>query len=191
MAQYIFNDENKSIYIPSNLSLIATMNSSDQNVFTLDTAFKRRWNTKYINNEFNIDNEYEIKLANTNILDTNVTWSKFISVFNKKINNYLNISSEDKRIGKHFVKQIDIELDKTNNDENKDKIDNFANKVLNYLYEDAFKLSQDEIFNSEKIKSFDDIIEIFVKNIDENNDKNKRFEIFKEEIFKELTNKNE
>lgn len=141
MAYYIFNDENKSIFIPSNLSIIATMNSSDQNVFTLDTAFKRRWNTKYINNEFNKEDEYEKELSNTEILDTNVTWSKFISVINKKMNDSLSVSSEDKRLGKHFIKTIDIKLEDNNDKDKNSKIDNFANKVLNYLYEDAFKLS--------------------------------------------------
>ena len=44
------------LYIPSNLTILATMNTSDQNVFTIDTAFKRRWRMHRIKNNFNNEN---------------------------------------------------------------------------------------------------------------------------------------
>ena len=51
IAEEVYGDKTKQIRIPSNLSLLATMNTADQNVFTLDTAFQRRWTMEMIEND--------------------------------------------------------------------------------------------------------------------------------------------
>ena len=52
IAERVYGDKNKSIKLPPNLTIVATMNTSDQNVFTMDTAFQRRWQMKHIPNRF-------------------------------------------------------------------------------------------------------------------------------------------
>ena len=87
--------KNEKIRIPSNLSIIGTMNTSDQNVFTLDTAFQRRWDMRLIENDFaNVDPT----LADAEILDTTVTWRNFCVEINKIVvgNSARMTSAEDK-----------------------------------------------------------------------------------------------
>ena len=107
MARVIYADSNHKVKIPSNLSIIATMNTSDQNVFTLDTAFQRRWDMRLIENTFD---HVDPSFANTKILDTGVTWKRFCTVINQAyIEDSVNItSSEDKRLGAYFVQVEDI-----------------------------------------------------------------------------------
>lgn len=149
------NDNNISlekIYIPSNMWIVATMNTSDQNVFTLDTAFKRRWKMEYIRNVF-ADNEESIKLKNKVIpfgeKYPDVTWEKFV----KKINNHIisdtsGINGEDKQLGMYFVSTEEIDNPKE-----------FAEKILSYLWEDVAKLNTSYWFGS--ISSYDELIDKF------------------------------
>lgn len=80
MATVIYGDGSHKVRIPSNLSVIGTMNTSDQNVFTLDTAFQRRWNMRLIENTFE---NVRSSLADAVILDTDVTWKMFCTTINK------------------------------------------------------------------------------------------------------------
>ncbi len=110
MAEYIYNNPRHKIRIPSNLSIIGTMNTSDQNVFTLDTAFQRRWRMRLIENNF--DN-VRLSLANAQILDTEVTWKRFCETVNALIvgNRAKMASAEDKRLGVYFVHEKDLAFD--------------------------------------------------------------------------------
>jgi len=107
MAEVIYGNEKHKVRIPSNLSIIGTMNTSDQNVFTLDTAFQRRWRMRLIENSF--DN-VRPSLADCPILDTEVTWRRFCETINKQIvgNKAKMASSEDKRLGVYFVHESDL-----------------------------------------------------------------------------------
>ena len=101
--------KNEKIRIPSNLSIIGTMNTSDQNVFTLDTAFQRRWDMRLIENDFaNVDPT----LADAEILDTTVTWRNFCVEINKIVvgNSARMTSAEDKRLGAYFVHLRDLKF---------------------------------------------------------------------------------
>ena len=142
IAEAVYNDSEHPIRIPSNLTLLATMNTSDQNVFTLDTAFQRRWTMKHLPNNF--DNEHSDDI----IEGTQITWGAFAQTINKLIlqNNSGLISSGDKRLGVYFARE----------DELKPAL--FSEKVLKYLWDDAFKLDRDTIFN-EKYKSIEELIE--------------------------------
>lgn len=110
IAEEMYGKDRKKekVRIPSNLSIIGTMNTSDQNVFTLDTAFQRRWDMRLIENDFtNVDS----KLADAEILDTTVTWSNFCIEINKIVvgNSARMTSAEDKRLGAYFVHLRDLQ----------------------------------------------------------------------------------
>ena len=80
--QYFNNNgyklKDNKIRIPSNLWIKATMNTSDQNVYTLDTAFKRRWKLEKITNKFDDSEAYDSLLKNMIIPGSkNVTWEMF------------------------------------------------------------------------------------------------------------------
>ncbi len=177
------NNQQRKVFIPSNLTVLATMNTSDQNVFTLDTAFQRRWKMRMVEN--NVDKAREI--SNHKILDTDVTWK----LFNKKINELILVhnvgssSAEDKRLGTYFVSLEDLiyldpddaSLTKDEVEKAKDNNRNFPEKVLKYLWDDAFKFTRNQIFN-EKYTSLEQIIKAF-----ESSKGNQRFDIFLYDIF--------
>jgi len=136
------------IVIPPNLWLLATMNTSDQNVFPLDTAFQRRWEMELIRNDFGPKQEFLIG-------DTGVTWEKFAKAVNTILGNPSEMASGDKRLGAWFI-QRDQKMD------DKKFKELFANKVLKYLWDDAFKFDRKPFFNPE-MKTLEDVIDKFVK----------------------------
>lgn len=178
IAKIVYKNENHKVSIPSNMSILCTMNTSDQNVFTLDTAFQRRWSMRLIRNRFRED-ESEKNLAKTIILDTNVTWEKFFTEINNFIlgKNIRMTSAEDKRLGTHFVSVDDLSI----GDGSERQISKFPEKVLKYLWDDAFKFTKEDVFDLEKVKSLEDVIDLFVKAKG-----NERFKIFKENIYNTL-----
>lgn len=136
---------NTGIRLPPNLSILATMNTSDQNVFTLDNAFQRRWDMKLIENVFG-DTEEETNQRNAFVDSAKqITWEKFQTAINIKIGKMSEdaglSSMEDKRLGCWFVK-----AEKQGNDYIISK-DLFAEKVLKYLWDDAFKFCREKVFN--------------------------------------------
>ncbi len=151
---YGSSDSNKKIRIPSNLSIIATMNTSDQNVYTLDTAFQRRWKMHLIPNKFKEDKTDKNYIGNVELFDSGITWREFCEKVNKKIldNNSSYISTEDKRLGIHFVSREEIEKTEAKQA--------FAEKVLKYLWDDAFKNNREELFNK-NCESLEDVIDKF------------------------------
>lgn len=200
IASEIFNGKEEPIYIPSNLYILSTMNTADQNVFTLDTAFQRRWNMKMIENDVSVCKHGPIE-----ILDTNITWERFHTVINQQIiNSSVNgLSSEDKRLGAFFVTEDVLKyysyssskekiIDKygVHPDEYK-KIERiikglnskFGDKVIKYLWDDAFKFNREDLFDSD-YKSLDKVLKDF-----NSLSHNMRFNIFNEEIREKLFNK--
>lgn len=172
------NDVNiEKIYIPSNMWIIATMNTSDQNVFTLDTAFKRRWRMHRIINEFNKEKSYDNKLASMYIPGSSYTWEEFITTINKEImrKNPTGLNSEDKQLGVYFVTENELSVIPVNSD--KESMDKFIEKVLLYIWDDVAKLDPTMWFD-DSISSFDDLIKSYYNN---------RLRIFKD-LFKDQNN---
>lgn len=89
VAKEVYDDEKHPVRIPSNMYILATMNTADQNVFTLDTAFQRRWNMRQIENNF--EKSYHSKDI---IAGTKVSWGAFATVINDMV-----IDISDKHIG--------------------------------------------------------------------------------------------
>ena len=174
-----FNSNFNNLYFPSNLYIWATMNSSDQGTFPLDTAFKRRWDFKYIGID---DNEKEVenicfKLPNDN---KKIKWNKFRKLINEKLLKINNTINEDKLLGPFF---IGGDLDKDDLEGNGEII---KNKVIPYLYEDVLKFLGSEainkIFTSNKEKENITLSEI-IKKFKEEEIKNV-FNFSKDEINK-------
>lgn len=168
LAEYVYGDKRHKIRIPSNLSIIGTMNTSDQNVFTLDTAFQRRWDMHLIENRFKAN---DAELAETKILDTSVTWKKFCTSINDIIldKNVRMTSSEDKRLGTHFIHVSDLQPNE--DDERHRRL--FPEKVIKYLWDDAFKFTREEIFDVTNFNSLEKVIRKFV-----DSDGDEKFNIF-------------
>lgn len=167
IKQYVNNKgyklANDKISIPSNLWIIATMNTSDQNVYTLDTAFKRRWKLEKISNRFDENDKYDKELESMLIPGSNdITWKKFIETINEKIfeKNAYGVNAEDKQIGKYFVGPEDLIKSDGTIEEGKNIEDvkkAFAEKVLMYLWDDVAKLNRESWFN-QKYKTLDDLL---------------------------------
>lgn len=136
--------QNTGIRLPPNLSLYATMNTSDQNVFALDNAFQRRWDMELIPNTCNDKQQMNSTITNKKTQES-ITWEDFQKVINSFISekgNESNLSSmEDKRLGCWFVKAKDGKISE----------DIFKNKVLKYLWDDAFKFCKQDIFKTDII----------------------------------------
>ena len=112
----------KKLMLPSNLYIWATMNTSDQSLFPIDSAFKRRWDWVYTPIKQH-DEEYKIVLGE----DAEYDWWGFLEKINQVIDDAT--SSEDKKLGYFFVKAQDKKV----------SAEKFVGKVLFYLWNDVFK----------------------------------------------------
>lgn len=164
IKEYISNKigiEYERLIIPNNLYIWATMNSADQGVMPMDTAFKRRWNFEYIGindalNDLEIAkefDEYKFKITKDRI----AKWNDFRVEVNKKLSYYK--VPEDKLIGPYFISKSVLD---SKNIELITK--NVKNKVLMYIYDDAGKPHRNSIFVSEKATTYSELC----KNFDEN-----------------------
>lgn len=146
---------NTGIQLPPNLSIYATMNTNDQNVFSLDNAFNRRFLSEYISNKENSKNEAHRNQFNLKIGDTGIYWGNFRNLINKEIIGSGFINAEDRQLGLFFIKKSRGFDGITEKD--------FADKVLKYLWHDVFKRDKDIFKDSTemKIKSFEDLIDKF------------------------------
>lgn len=149
-----FNSD--KIYIPHNLTLLATMNTSDQNVFPLDTAFKRRWDREKVMTDWNEVDD----IKNLYIPYTDVTWEKFATTINKKMlvdDGESDVSvSEDKQMGAYFVKENMLSQEKNTGD--KDSLRAFISNVMDYLYNDVTKFNHGLLFDN-SVKTYDGLYE--------------------------------
>ncbi len=212
IAKIVYGDAKHKVRIPSNLSIIGTMNTSDQNVFTLDTAFQRRWQMRLIENNFET---VDRKLADAEILDTGITWEVFCTEINDIIvgNNVRMTSSEDKRLGAYFVGLMDLQKDSKMGNLSTGEYDNlrkkesagvitpeddirlaeirkamkqnrrFPEKVIKYLWDDAFKFNREVIFETTEYRSLESVIRAFMyaEGI-------QRFKMFKQNVVDALQN---
>ncbi|GAA0097499.1 AAA family ATPase [Clostridium perfringens] len=153
--------KNSFVKIPNNMYIFATMNSADQNVNKMDTAFKRRWDFDYISldDNKNIVDDVEIKF---NFNENSIKWNVFRENLNKFLVDTLEIT-EDKLIGPFFINKFKV------NENNIRFIsqEDIKYKLLSYLKEDVLRHRVDDLFVKnytfgELIKDYDDNKDIFV-----------------------------
>ncbi|WP_270550031.1 McrB family protein [Clostridium perfringens] len=136
------NNNEDELYIPNNMYIWATMNSADQGVYPMDSAFKRRWSFEYIDIDGNEEKLKElgceiIELP-TEMLDSEgnriykkYEWNEVRKTINKNLKE--NNVNEDKLLGPFFLSEKELK-------ESRENFDNiFKSKVLMYLYEDILK----------------------------------------------------
>lgn len=128
------------LLLPPNFYIWATMNTSDQSLFPIDSAFKRRWDWKYIkikdeHKDWKVDVELKSKDDNVNEATKKVDWWEFVEKINKIIASMT--SSADKQLGYFFCKATEIEDGKT--EPTIITKDTFVSKVIFYLWNDVFK----------------------------------------------------
>ena len=142
MKTYLSQDK---IILPKNLFIWATMNSADQGVFPMDTAFKRRWDFKY----FSINHDEDL-IDDTHVIinDTTFYWNDIRRQINDELLSYK--VNEDKLMGPFFAfnefmnQEIPIETFK----------DIFKNKIIMYLFEDAARSRRDVLFSGAKTNNY-------------------------------------
>ena len=143
--------------LPKNLSLLATMNTSDQSLFPMDSAFKRRWDWEYMPIK-NAHKNWKIQLDNSHEL---IDWWEFLNRINMVISDLT--TSEDKQLGYFFCQSDEYQI-KPNEDENAQPdlitAKHFVGKVIFYLWNDVFK---DYAFDAPCCKGKDDKEVLFAK----------------------------
>lgn len=163
MKKYVCKELGKDIeelYIPNNMYIWSTMNSADQGVYPMDSAFKRRWSFEYIGIDENEEQlkgkAYEfIQLKNEDGDYTSHEWNKVRTTINKKLKN--GKVNEDKFLGPFFLSKT--ELLKSKEDTNQfDTI--FKSKVLMYLYEDILKHKKIDFFVGD-VQTLSDIMNAY------------------------------
>jgi hypothetical protein len=141
------SDDNE-IKIPFNLNIVATMNSADQGVFVMDSAFKRRWNFEY--RPIDIQNsEHKNELIPYG--NQYVRWGNFIGTINELLSTNEIRINEDKHIGPYFIKPSDLE---EKSDEQKKEL--IASKLLIYLWDDVIRHKRAYFF--ENPTTFSDLV---------------------------------
>lgn len=113
--------ENNMLRLPANLHILATMNTSDQSLFPMDSAFKRRWAMEYI--PINLEQE-KAKTFTFKVKGVDYSWVEFLAKVNPLIRKATD--SEDKQMGEFFIKESVSEED-------------FKNKVMFYIWNDVCK----------------------------------------------------
>lgn len=166
LAEKLEGDESEyeRIKIPKNMYIWATMNSADQGVFPMDTAFKRRWNFEYIGINENSDGikDVIVKLGEDG---HDVNWNNLRMAINNKLSNVCKVN-EDKLLGPYFLSKDVITTSESSNyvKDNKAFIEAFKSKILMYLYEDAAKQYKQKLFEGcEDYSKYSSVCEAFVK----------------------------
>lgn len=165
----VYGVNNSEIRIPSNMYIWATMNSADQGVFPMDTAFKRRWDFEYIgiNEEKKEVENYVIPLC----MEENryyINWNELREKINGILSKEENRVNEDKLLGPFFIsKSVLDNINNTLGDMVAEDvfIKSFESKVIMYLFEDVMKMRPEKIFIGCKgIKLFSEICKEFENN---------------------------
>ncbi|WBL15116.1 AAA family ATPase [Sutcliffiella sp. NC1] len=129
------------LFIPSNMNIVATMNSADQGVFVLDSAFKRRWKFKYMSI---IESGFVHENSLITYAGEEFKWSYLLSSINTKLK-VLGIN-EDRLIGQYFITPEEI-----------DDSSSLASKLLIYLWDDVVRYKRQEFFKSD-VRTYSELV---------------------------------
>lgn len=144
---HVSEDEVSELRIPDNMFIWATMNSADQGVFPMDTAFKRRWEFEYIGIDDEADEvkEYIIPIGNTDNRKY-IRWNDIRTKINDILSSEQCKVNEDKLLGPFFMSKTLLESAVADEEAEKNFIKAFESKVIMYLFEDVMKMRPQNIF---------------------------------------------
>jgi hypothetical protein len=117
------SDDFSRMILPNNLNILCTMNTSDQSLFPMDSAFKRRWDWHYIPIDYDDAQKFKIDLES----EGEFKWGDLIYEINQRIKDHTQ--SEDKQLGNRFVSSVDCRISKNQ----------FVSKVVFYLWSEIYK----------------------------------------------------
>ena len=137
------------IRLPNNMFIWATMNSADQGVFPMDTAFKRRWDFTYLGIDES-DKDLQGKFVEVGIIEKQyIEWNELRKAINEFLSN--EKINEDKQLGPYFIPRKIVVPENGGNEIDKEKFrDVFKHKVLMYLFDDAAKQKRTKLFEGSK-----------------------------------------
>ena len=168
LAKYGINE--RKLSIPDNMYIWATMNSADQGVFPMDTAFKRRWEFEYIGIDDNQEGieKYDIPVEIKKDEAGNIIGHEWIkwNGLRHSINDMLTEMkiNEDKLLGPYFISEEKLKLVEGKKEDNANEfVQSFKSKVLMYLFEDAVKMRPGDLFDENAVGKlrFSDICKKF------------------------------
>jgi hypothetical protein len=143
-GRWFCEDQNLSInclFLPNNLSIIATMNSADQGVYPLDTAFRRRWDQEYSPLDFSEAPSGSISFSDRNGSLRTVSWAAFAEGLNSWLIEELHVP-EDRLIGPWFVKESELN-------------ERIPSKLLLYLWDDLLRHEgREKVFDKVNIRTY-------------------------------------
>ncbi|MFB2642966.1 McrB family protein [Shewanella bicestrii] len=138
-----------SLSLPSNLFLMATMNSSDQAVKPMDTAFKRRWSFEYIQIDYSKATQGQL-IVPLSSGAVSIEWAKFAKIINLRLQN-LGVP-EDRLLGHRFLSEIELATPQA-------AINSLCGKLFVYLWDDVLRHGRrEEIFNTADYGTFGDLV---------------------------------
>jgi len=143
-----------SLFIPKNLTLMATMNSADQGVELMDSAFKRRWTFKYLPIDFDLIPAGDLRIQNIiAYADNNISWINLAQGINKVLSNAG--LPEDRLIGPFFIGEKELD--------GEDQIfESLCGKLFIYLWDDVLRHGRRNIvFDVDQSASFNEVVEGF------------------------------
>lgn len=160
IKKYLISQLGKSpdnLKIPDNMLIWATMNSADQGVFPMDTAFKRRWNFEYIGIDDNDDGVGGV----FTLAGMDINWNTLRKAINEVLAGTFNIN-EDKLLGPYFLSKKVFAFGDDGRMLNPDQFINaFKSKVIMYLYDDAAKSKRRELFQGCDSSKFSSVCTAF------------------------------
>lgn len=134
----------EALLLPSNLFIYATMNSADQGVYPIDTAFRRRWRQEYLPLDYKSGPDGDVAYVDTTGKHHSLAWREFVKLLNGHLagSNILDIA-EDRLLGQWFVKKKELDGK------------SIPEKVLLYLWDDLLRHEgRDLIFHTSRIKTY-------------------------------------
>lgn len=152
---------NGKMKLPPNLHILASMNTSDQSLFPMDSAFKRRWSWEYVPINYEPKNEDDSRNESYDYIvkindKQSFKWIDFIKNVNSIIKSNRNLGS-DKCIGNYFIKPESNEI----------SFEEFINKAIFYLWIDVFKDEEESIFSAiDENISYEDFFPIKSKGVE-------------------------